>query len=406
MNKSFQNLRLALPLFCLLLFIFCPALQAQRAQPNYDEAKVPVYVLPDVLTLANGKTVRNKRQWEQTRRGELLQLFEDNIYGDMPESYDSIRYTVVNEDKQSMEGKAHLKEISIEVFHQRKSVKIRLVLFVPLRATKPAPAFVLINNRGKENMDATREIKSGFWPAEVVVDAGYAVAAFQVDDLAPDNPTSYLNGVLAMYPEQLEANNGMRAIGSWAWGASRVMDYFEQEASIDPNKVVVVGHSRGGKASLWAAAQDKRFALCVTNCSGNTGAALARRQFGERVAMINNAFPHWFTPNYKKYNDREDQLPVDQHMLIALIAPRPVYATNATEDLWADPKGTYLALKHAEPVFQLYKLPSALPKDPPAVGMAVVESPLAYHIRDGKHDLTEYDWRNFIKFADFHFSKK
>jgi hypothetical protein len=379
------------------------SLQAQAPEPNYDETKVPEYVLPDVLKSATGKLVRSQREWERSRRGEILTLLENNIYGQMPKVYDSIRYTILRENKMSMQGRAHLKEVLIEVFNQGKSVKINLVLFVPNNAPKPMPAFVLINNRSKDNIDPARDTKSNFWPAEVVVDAGYAIAAFHVDDLAPDHRDLFINGVLQLYPEQLEADNGMRAIGAWAWGASRIMDYFQKDSLIDKEKVVVVGHSRGGKASLWAAAQDERFAICVTNCSGNTGAALSRRQFGERIAVINTAFPHWFNNNYKAFNNNEDSLPVDQHMLIALIAPRPVYATSASEDLWADPKGTFLCLKNAEPVFSLYGLKSSLPKEPPSIDKPVIQSPIAYHNRAGKHDLTLYDWRNFIKFADYHF---
>jgi hypothetical protein len=387
--------------FVFLIFYSC--LQAQEPQPNYDETKVPEYVLPDALKTTAGKLIRNKREWERSRRSEILTLFENNIYGEMPTSYDSISYSIINENKTTMEGKGHLKEVLIEVFRQRKSVKINLVLFVPNNVTKPVPVFVLINNRGKENMDPARITKSDFWPAELVVDAGYAMAAFHVDDLAPDNKDRFRDGVLRLYPEQLDADNGMRAIGAWAWGASRVMDYFENDPLIDKEKVVVVGHSRGGKASLWAAAQDERFAICVTNCSGNTGAALARRQFGERVADINAAFPHWFNNNYKKFNNNENLLPVDQHMLISLIAPRPIYATNASEDLWADPRGTFLSLKNAEPVFLLYGLKSDLPTVPPGIDHPVIQSPIAYHNRAGKHNLTVYDWTNFIKFADHHF---
>lgn len=389
-----------------IIFIFLfwnTGLHAQVVQPNYDETKVPKYVLPDVLKTTAGKSVRNKNEWEKFRRAEILTLFENNIYGEMPKSFDSIRYSIVNEDKTSMAGKGHLKEILIEVFNHRKSVKINLVLFIPNNVAKPVPAFVFINNRGKENMDPTRITKSDFWPAELVVDAGYAIAAFHVDDLAPDHKDHFMEGVLQLYPEQQVADNGLRAIGAWAWGASRVMDYFETDQLIDRKKIVLVGHSRGGKASLWAAAQDQRFAICVTNCSGNTGAALSRRQFGERVAVINAAFPHWFNNNYKSFNNKENLLPVDQHMLISLIAPRPVYATNASDDLWADPKGTFLSLKNAEPVFQLYGLKSALPSDIPGNDIAITTSPIAYHNRTGEHNLTLYDWTNFIKFADYHF---
>lgn len=382
-------------------------LHAQRpASTNYDESKVPSYTLPDVMKTSSNKPVNSSRGWEKSRRPEILALFADNIYGQMPGSYDSIRYSITNEDKGGMNGKAYLKEVLIEVFNQNKSVKINLVLFIPNKATKPSPAFLLINNRGKENTDPTRTLKSEFWPAEILIDSGYAIAAFHVGDLAPDNKVQFMNGALQLYPDQLEAENGMRAIGAWAWGASRVMDYFENDPLIDKNRITVTGHSRGGKASLWAAANDQRFAICVSNCSGNTGAALARRQFGERVKVINTAFPHWFSPNYKKYNDREDLLPVDQHMLISLIAPRPVYATSASEDLWADPKGTFLALKNSEEVYGLYGLKSKLPVDPPGLNKPIIKSPIAYHNREGKHDLTVYDWNQFIQFADYHFGRK
>lgn len=386
----------------ILLFAFLQ-LHAQTFQPNFDESKVPTYTLPDVLKTSKNKSVTNSREWEDIRRPEILKLFEDNIYGQMPKSFDSIRYSIAREDTIAMNGKAHLKEIIIEVFNKKESVKVNVVLFMPKSGEKQVPVFILINNRSKDNTDPTRNIQSEFWPAEVVIERGYAVAAFHVSDLAPDDKEHFSEGVLRLYPEQLSADNGMRAIGAWAWGASRVMDYFETDARLDKKRVIIVGHSRGGKASLWAAAQDQRFAMCVTNCSGNTGAALARRQFGERIVAINNAFPHWFTTNYKKYNNNENLLPVDQHMLIALIAPRAVYATNAAEDLWADPKGTYLSLKHAEPVYALYGSKSTLPEVPPGIDKPVNTSRIAYHNRKGEHNLTVYDWTNFIRFADSYF---
>jgi hypothetical protein len=391
----------------ILLFSLTVQLHAQRpTSTNYDESKVPEYTLPAVLTTSTGKKVRSTKSWEKARRPEILNLFAENIYGQMPLKYDRITYSIINEDKNSMSGKAHLKEVLIEVFNQNKSVKINLTLFIPNQKTGPAPVFLLINNRPKENTDPSRAVLSEFWPAEVLIEGGYAIAAFQVNDLAPDNKETFMNGALQLYPELLNAENGMRAIGAWAWGASRVMDYFETDPQLDKKRVAVTGHSRGGKASLWAAANDQRFALCISNCSGNSGAALARRQFGERVKVINTSFPHWFNTNYKKYNEHEDRLPVDQHMLISLIAPRPVYATNASEDLWADPKGTFLSLKNAEDVYGLYGLKSALLQAQPTLNSPIIESPLAYHNREGKHDLTIYDWKQFIRFADYHYNKK
>ncbi|GAB3807490.1 acetylxylan esterase [Spirosoma humi] len=333
-----------------------------------------------------------------------MKLFEENVYGQMPKAYDRLTYSIKNENASAMAGKATLKEVVIEVVRNNKPLKINLVLFVP-KTRGPVPVFLLINNRGKDNTDPTRIHKSDFWPAEMVIDSGYAIAAFHVSDLAPDDTARYADGVLQLYPEQLTANNGMKAIGAWAWGASRVLDYFEKDATIDASKVVVVGHSRGGKASLWAAAQDQRFAMCVTNCSGNTGAALSRRRFGETVSRINTTFPHWFAENYKKFNDKEASLPIDQHMLLASIAPRPLYATNASNDLWADPRGTFLALKKAETVYALYGIDSNLPANPPAINQPIINSPIGYHNREGDHNLTAYDWRSFIKFANIHVKK-
>ncbi|HTE24635.1 dienelactone hydrolase family protein [Flavitalea sp.] len=374
--------------------------------PNYDESKVPQYQLPELLKTTGNKIVNEKNTWEKTRRPEIIKQFEDNVYGQMPKSYDQIKYSVVSMNNKAMDGKATLKEVVIEVSDNNKSVKINLVLFVPNRIGKKVPAFLLINNRPKENTDPTRAVKSEFWPAEMVIDSGYAIAAFHVSDLAPDNKDSFANGLLRLYPEQLSAANGMRAIGAWAWGASRVMDYLETDKQIDAKRVGIVGHSRGGKASLWAAAQDKRFALCVSNCSGNSGAAIARRKFGETIARINTSFPYWFTTNYKKYNDNEEALPVDQHMLLALIAPRPLYVTNATKDLWADPAGTFLSLKSAAPVYQLYGIRTNFPANPPMIDEAIIETQTGYHNHEGVHNMTAFDWNNFIKFANYHFKKQ
>lgn len=384
-----------------LFFLVCHGAIAQ----NYDESKIPPYKLPDPLKTTHNKIITSATSWEKERRPEIVSLFEDNVYGQLPKDYDSISYRIVQDGNKAMGGKARLKEIQILVRRAGKSVRIHLVLFVPDVSSRSA-VFLLINNRGTDNTDPTRKSKSEFWPAEMLIDSGYAVATFHVGDAAPDNKDHYQEGVLQLYPEQITAPNGMKAIGAWAWAASRAMDYFEKDKDIDPKRVFVVGHSRGGKAALWAGAQDQRFAMIFSNCSGNSGAALSRRRIGETVKRINTSFPHWFCDNYKKYNDNVDALPVDQHMLLSLIAPRPLYTTNATKDLWADPKGSFLSEKNAEKVYALYKKKSTLGREAPPVNTPVIFSILGYHIREGEHNLTLYDWTNFVKFANFHFPRK
>ncbi|HTH81382.1 MAG TPA: hypothetical protein VL490_00515 [Mucilaginibacter sp.] len=395
-------LKLTYPVLVLLLF-FSSAHAQQKDDP---EAKVPAYTLPEILKTTNGKTVNSVADWENTRRPEILSLFETEVYGKLPKEFDKITYTVTNDVPGAMDGKAHLKQVDIKVWRANRSVTIHLILFTPNNHKGPAPAFVLINNRGESNTDPTRKKKSEFWPAEMAIDSGYAIAAFNNSDVAPDNKDTYKNGLLKLYPELASAPDGMKAISAWAWGASRVMDYFKTDKDIDFNKVGVVGHSRGGKTALWVGALDKRFAMVFASCSGNTGASIARRRFGEKISDINRVFPHWFDDNYKKYSDDEAALPVDQHMLLALIAPRPLYTTNATKDLWADPKGSYLSVQLAQQVYDMYGKHSALPPVAPPPNTPIIKSAQGYHIREGVHNLTAYDWGNFIKFANYHYYNK
>lgn len=370
-----------------------------------EQAKTSGYNLPEVLKTIDGGNVTSLAVWKKNRRPEIVTLFEDNVYGQMPERYDKIAFNVTHDVADAMDGKAHLKEVTITVWKAGQSMDIHLILFTP-NNKKRSSVFLLINNRDKDNTDPARKNKSGFWPAEMLIDGGYAIAAFHVSDAAPDDKDAYQYGVLQLYPEQLSADNGMKAIGAWAWAASRVMDYFKTDQDIDFTKVNLVGHSRGGKTSLWAGAQDQRFAMVFSSCSGNTGAALARRHVGESVKEINTAFPHWFNNNYKKFNDDVNALPVDQHMLIALIAPRPVYTTSATEDIWADPLGSYISLLEAQPVYSLYGKQSALTAEPPPPNTPIINSILGYHNREGIHNLTPYDWSNFIQFANYHYALK
>ncbi len=299
-----------------------------------------------------------------------------------------------------MDGAATLKLVDITIESEGKSLTIHLTLFVPNKVTKPVPAFLLINNRDPNNTDPTRQVKSEFWPVEQIISRGYAAAVFSNADVDPDNFDNFKNGIHGLLDGGARSDDAWATIAAWAWGASRCMDYLVTDNNIAKDKVAVLGHSRGGKAALWAGAEDERFTMVISNESGCGGAALARRRFGETIAQINKTFPYWFCTNYRKYNNNEDALPVDMHELLALIAPRSLYISCASDDLWGDPKGSYLALYNALPVFRLMGIKSKLPQTVPPLNKQVISGKVAFHIRDGQHNMKLQDWNFFMDFAD------
>ena len=375
-------------------------LSKNQPEFNYYEEKVPSYTLPEVLTTTGGRKVTSPRLWNKVRREEILELFRGNVYGRVPSTPYTKSFKVVNEDKNAMGGAATLKQVDITITADAGSLVIHLTMFVPNYMPNPAPVYLLINNRGPANTDPSRQVKSEFWPAEEVIARGFAIAVFSNADVDPDNFDDFRNGIHGLLDRGERRPDAWGTLAAWAWGASRCMDYFETDKDINKGKVAVVGHSRGGKTALWAGAEDIRFAMIIANESGCGGASLARRRYGETVARINNSFPHWFCGNYKKYGNNEDAMPVDMHMLISLIAPRAVYVTSASEDLWADPRGSYLSLYHSVPVFQLLKTATDLPFEMPPLNRQVIRGKLAYHVREGAHNMLLKDWNWFMDFGD------
>lgn len=360
--------------------------------------------LPDPLLTANGKKVTAK-MWTASHREHTLEQFRTHIYGRNPVGRPKdLSFKITKTDPQALEGKATLKLIEIHYSGPGGKGMFNLSLFVPNEAKEPVPAFLLICNRDRENIDHTRNVKSPFWPVERAIERGYAIAAFHNSELDPDKHDKFKNGVHGVFDvkDKPRAKDAWGTIAAWAWGASRVMDYFETDEAIDAKHVAVLGHSRGGKTALWCGAQDERFALTISNNSGCTGAALARRKSGERVTRINKSFPHWFCENYKAFNEKEDELPVDQHQLIALMAPRLVYVASATEDTWADPQGEFLACVHAGPVYELLGLKGVGASEMPKPEAPRHTGHIGYHLRTGKHNLVEYDWNCYMDFADRH----
>ena len=376
---------------------FLPALGALAQAPpeaNEDESKVPPYTLPDPLVLADGKKVADARTWTEKRRPELLRLFETHVYGRTPAGGPKPRFQVTKTDQAALGGRATRKDVAITFGEGAAARRLDLVVYVP-NTRAPAPLFLGLN------FQRNGEVK---WPIETIVGRGYGVASAFYGDLFPDRADGASESVLTLFPAR-QGPDAWNAIGVWAWAVSRALDYLETDRAVDAKRVALIGHSRLGKAALWAGAQDPRFAMVISNESGCGGAALSKRIYGETVAAITKRFPHWFCANFARYADREAELPVDQHELLALIAPRPLYVASAVEDLWADPKGEFLAALGADPVYRLLGTDGLPAREMPAVDQPV-QGTIAYHVRSGGHDLTDYDWRQYVAFADKHLRRR
>ena len=393
--------------------------------PIDDEAKVPPYTLPDPLVLADGRKVTDARTWTAERRPELLRLFENDVYGRTPGGGPRARYSVLRTEAHALGGKATRTEVAIRFGEGAAARGFDLLLYVPTGAHGPVPVFLGLNFKGNHAVqadpsitlsprwmpdgpgvvahratDATRGSEAGRWAIEKIVDHGYGVATAYYGDIFPDRADGTPDSVLTLFPGERRPES-WGAIGAWAWGLSRALDYLETVRAVDARKVAVLGHSRLGKAALWAGAQDPRFALVVSNESGCGGAALSKRIYGETVEAITTSFPHWFAPAFARYAGHEDRLPVDQHELIALIAPRPVYVASAVEDKWADPRGEFLGALGADPVYRLLGTDGLPVRAMPEVDHPV-HGTVGYHVRSGGHDLTDYDWEQYLAFADKH----
>jgi hypothetical protein len=415
------------------LFVSMNTLIAQPKNFNYDEAKVPKFTLPDPLMMADGAPVKSVKAWESKRRPEILELFKKEMYGRAPGKPSKQSYFVLSHHKNVLGGKADRKQVEVRFAGTGEGPRMTILIYLPARVKGPVPAFLSLNFRGNhtlhsdpairlphswvrgkvkgetENNRATekgRGLAKSRWPVETILARGYALAAIYYGDIDPDFDDGWKNGVHALYPATHKRKpEEWGSIATWAWGLSRAMDYLETDREIDHQRVAVMGHSRLGKTSLWAGASDPRFALVISNNSGCGGAALSRRAFGETVQRINTSFPHWFCDNFVKYNANENKCPVDQHQLIALIAPRPVYIASAVDDRWADPKGEFLSGLHANPVYQLYGLPGLPAKKQPPLNTPSMGS-IGYHIRSGRHDVTKFDWAAYLKFADKHLNHR
>jgi len=411
--------------FLLATLLVCSWTGTQAQSANYDESKVGAYTLPDPLIFNNGKPVRSARDWKR-RREEVVELFATSVYGHSPKAPKRITFEMFDSAKTVLGGKAIRKQVTIYFSANKDGPKEDVLIYVPAGARKPVPIILTLNFSGNQSVINDPGIKlPTIWdskthrrqPAseesrgrdtefevEKILARGYGFATICYQDIEPDFKGGYVDGIRPLFfkPGQSEpAPDDWGAIAAWSYGLSRALDYLEKDKDVDAKRVAIMGHSRLGKAVLWAGAIDTRFAMVLSSCSGEGGASLARRNYGETVTHLVDAFPYWFSTNFQKYPDHVDQLPVDTHELIALIAPRPVYITGAEDDRWGDPKGEFLACIAAGPVYRLLGRQDLGTSEMPALDQPIMHT-IAYHIRTGKHAVTAFDWDQFLAFADMH----
>ena len=396
--------------------------------PNTDESKVVSYTLPNALVMNDGTRVETAEDWMNRRRPEILEMFQREMYGFMPGvDRSKLKFEELRSNSEALGGKATSREFRIYFNAPEAKPKLDLLVYYPNNAEKPVPAFLGLNFQGnhtvsddpwisltdnteglmyrdKSDIASYRGAQKERWPIEKIIDRGYALATCYYEDIDPDFWDGRKNGVhplFAPFEKDIPEESKGATITAWAWGLSRVLDCLETIPQIDASHVAVIGHSRLGKTALWAGANDQRFAMVVSNDSGCGGAALTRRNFGETIVFMDHFISYWFCPNYSKYVDDTSEIPFDQHELIALIAPRPVYVASADEDSWADPKGEYLAAWNADPVYRLLGTDGIgqVSDIPPAIDTPV-GGIIHYHRRSGNHDLTAYDWNQYLDFAD------
>ncbi|MFM8378673.1 MAG: family 16 glycoside hydrolase, partial [Planctomycetia bacterium] len=352
------------------------------------------YTLPDVLAGPDGRAAATVADWAGRVRPHQLGLLEANVYGRrLPPVFVRVDGEPVRSEVSLDGGSAIRIEARLVLGEGPQAPVVNVLVWLP-KSGQPVPLFLYLNFKGNDAEHA----------APAMLARGFGIATACYEDIFPDKAEGRRASALAAgRPVQGDIPpDEPGAIAAWAWGLSRILDWLVRLPEVDATRVIVVGHSRNGKAALWAGACDERFAMVVSNESGCGGAALERRNFGETTAEITRRFPHWFCPRYATYAGRAAEMPTDQHVLLAMAAPRPLYVASAIEDRWADPRGEFLACVAAEPVWRLFGLEGLGTADWPPPDTPVGSGRIGYHVRSGKHDLLEYDWQRFADFADRH----
>lgn len=407
--------------FPLLAQSTAPPSEVAGIPVNYDEAKAGTYTLPDPLLLLNGKRVKDAKSWYDKRRPEIVRLFEENQFGRSPARPTNVTFDAFDTGTPAFDGKALRKQTTIYFRRDKTGPKMDVLIYLPAHAPKPVPLLLNISfsansvvssdpgvkegevwNRDHKKVPGKQGMAFGKVDIPALLDAGFGFATVYYGDIEPDFEGGLPYGVRALYlkPGQSQpAPDEWGAIAAWGWGLSRILDYMETDKAIDAKRVALYGASRLGKTVLWTAARDTRFAAVVACCSGEGGAALSRRNYGETIAHLvaPGRFPYQFCANYAKYAQHVDQFPVDANLLVALIAPRPLLLQTGDTDYWSDPKGEFLAAQAADPVYKLLGRQGLETDQWPAAGIAILH-PLGYYMHAGGHGTLPQDWEQFRLF--------
>jgi hypothetical protein len=389
---------------------------------NYSEDSLGTYTLPDVLTLQNGKKVNDAKTWTEKRRPEIVNLFEEHQFGKMPSKPADMSFNVFDKGTEVLGGKAIRKQVTVYFTKDTSEPKMDLLIYLPAKTNKPSPLLLIINFSANSNAVDDPGVKPGeVWtrdgkkvPAsqsrafgkinvDTFVSQGIGVATVYYGDIEPDFKAGIKYGIRSLYlkPGMNEpAANEWGAISAWAWGLSRAMDYFQTDKQIDAKRVALQGTSRLGKTVLWAGAHDPRFKLVIASCSGEGGAALSRRNYGESINHMTDTSRYYyqFAPNRHNYSGDPNQSPVDAHMLVALMAPRPLLLQTGDTDYWSDPKGEFLAAVAAEPVYKLFGKKGPGTDVMPKAGEQTMLNTLGYYMHAGGHGTIPSDWPIFIQY--------
>jgi len=375
---------------------------------NYDEAKVAPYTLPDPLVMANGQRVTTAQTWRTKRRPEILKLYETEIYGHIPANTPKVAWEVVDTDPAAKGNTAIMRKLVGRMGTGSNAPTITVMIYTPSKAGARVPLILLLNFGGGPPVQGRGGVNAFADPpvAADILARGWGYAMVGYNDIQPDRLNTFNQGVIGTTLKPGQDHPGpdeWGTIGAWAWGVSRIIDFFETDKLVDAKKIAVHGHSRLGKTALWASALDERIAAVYSSCSGEMGAALARRDWGETVDDMTQNFPFWFDGNFQKYAGHWNEMPVDAHMLIALSAPRPVYITGGTQDQWADPKGEFLAGVAAGPVYRLLGKKDLGATELPPLDTPLTSGDIGWHYHTGGHAATAADWKGFLDFVGKYF---